>query len=338
MESMVTLFNTSFRDCDIFCIDGVISINKMFLGLIFPFLGDVIGCHGIGDVTILLPNERTEFIENKIIHFLDMTEKTHEVDEYKYAEEVMEKEEDERYDVGINNTIGYEKRSKSIVLSKQNSGEPSFTEANKIKEKNGDNSDSECFSPPSAVESENKTYLGNFIADINEIILNDSPMMTKSLQIGTSFNSKEEVKEHVQLFSEANFSPLVLKRSYLTKKNTHRITYVCPYGINRKSKSTGQRQVRQKYVACPVMININQQSNRSYLVRKAELGHKNHEVGEEMFARYRPKLSKDQEDIIKAFLETEPSETEICQVLHDLTGKIFKTKAVRWILKKLDLA
>merc|ERR1712179_767073 len=130
IESMVTLFNNSFRDCDIFCNDGVISINKMFLGIIFPFLGDVIGSHGNGDVTVLLPSERTQFIENKIIQFLDMTKNTHEVDEYEYTEE-LNNTEDERYDVDVieNTTVGHEKKSNTKVISKQNSTKPYLMEA-----------------------------------------------------------------------------------------------------------------------------------------------------------------------------------------------------------------
>ena len=118
MESMVTLFNTSFRDCDIFCIDGVISINKMFLGIIFPFLCDVIGSHGNDDVIIVLPGEKTEFIVNKIIPLLNITENTHEVHQYENAAESKNGDE-ERYDV-IKNTVEDEKRSRNVEISKQN--------------------------------------------------------------------------------------------------------------------------------------------------------------------------------------------------------------------------
>jgi len=159
--------------------------------------------------------------------------------------------------------------------------------------------------------------------------------ITNKLEVGTIFRSKDEVKKQVELFSESNFSPLVLHRNYVQKNSTRRLNYLCPYGISRKSKSTGKRQAMQKFVGCPVVINIIEQSNNIFVVKKAELEHQNHKVGEEMFAKYKRKLSKDQEDIIKAFLETDPSNSEVCLVLHDLTGKEFTTRDVRRLVKKI---
>ena len=90
----------------------------MFLGIIFPFLCDVIDSHGNGDAIIVLPGEKIEFIVNKIISLLNITENTHEVHHYENAEESKNGDE-ERYDV-IKNTVEDEKRSRSVEISKQN--------------------------------------------------------------------------------------------------------------------------------------------------------------------------------------------------------------------------
>merc|ERR1712129_54506 len=127
-----------------------------------------------------------------------------------------------------------------------------------------------------------KLIMQNDIATNNlevEETFNITGTIANNILVGAAFASKEKAKQHVQLFSELNFSPLVLHRSYVRKNSCHRMNYMCPYGIPRKSRSTGLRQSVQKYVGCPVVININQQADRAFVVRKAELVHKGHDVG-----------------------------------------------------------
>lgn len=323
MESLLSLFNNSFRDCDIFCKDGVISINKLFLGILFPFLSDIIANHGTGDVTIVLPDETTAYIEDKVRHIfllpesditsLDFSAFDQEKEQLDNNESMSVMEEDstdlhEGEGFGVLQYIE-EKLDKKLEYTKQ-----------KIESSNGSNVG---ISGP-------KTFEHN-----EQFTKRDTK--ANEMAVGTIFASKEEVKKHVQLFSDSNFSPLVLHRSYTRKNSTHRLNYMCPYGIARKSRSTGKRQSSQKFVGCPVVLNINQQANRTFVVRKADLDHKDHDVGEEVFARYKRKLSKDQEDAVKAFLTTDPSNKEVSVLLADLTGKIYSVKEAAGIVKKINM-
>ena len=323
MKSLLSLFNNSFRDCDVFCKDGVISINKLFLGIIFPFLSDIIANHGTGDVTIVLPDQTTTFIEDKVrqifllpesnITSLDFSANNQEHEEPNNDESISVMDEDSTdSDEGeVHHDLQYieEEIEKKLETTKQ-----------KIQS---------CLEPNEGI-SESKTF-----EHIEPFRKTDT--MAKEMAVGTIFASKEEVKNHVQLFSDSNFSPLVLHRSYTRKNSTHRLNYMCPYGIARKSRSTGKRQSSQKFVGCPVVLNINQQANRTFIVRKADLAHKDHDVGEEVFARYKRKLSKDQEDAVKAFLTTDPSNKEVSVLLADLTGKIYSAKEAAGIVKKINM-
>eukprot|EP00092_Neocalanus_flemingeri_P024330 GFUD01026386.1.p1 GENE.GFUD01026386.1~~GFUD01026386.1.p1 ORF type:complete len:513 (-),score=113.10 GFUD01026386.1:18-1556(-) len=158
-----------------------------------------------------------------------------------------------------------------------------------------------------------------------------------NLAVGETFASKEEAQNQVQQFSDSNFSPLVIQSSGRGRNRTQRMSYKCPYGIMRKSESTGKRQITHKYVGCPVILNINQQANGAFVVRKAELEHKEHDVGEEAYAGYNKKLSKDQEEAVNAFLVTEPSNREVSMFLNDLTSKRYSTRDAAFIVRKLKI-
>ena len=156
------------------------------------------------------------------------------------------------------------------------------------------------------------------------------------IEVGETFAAKEEVKSRIQLFSDSNFSPLVIQSSGVRNNSFLRISYKCPYGVMKKSQSKGIRQKAHQYVGCPVTLNINQQTNGAFVVSKAVLEHKEHDIGEEWYAKFRKKLSKDQEEAVRAFLETKPSNREVSIFLNDLTGKQYSTLFVReHIVRKL---
>ena len=86
------------------------------------------------------------------------------------------------------------------------------------------------------------------------------------------------------------------------------------------------------------MVNINQQAmDGSFLVTKADIEHKNHETGREVFEKYafHKRLSEEQEDAVIAFIESSPSNKEVAQFLNDITGKQFSTKDAANIVNRL---
>ena len=117
------------------------------------------------------------------------------------------------------------------------------------------------------------------------------------------------------------------------------ISFKCPHGMKKSSSSTGKRKVEATaaYVGCPVRVNVNQQNDGSFVVTTAVLYHENHEVSREMFDKYtvNRRLSKDHEDAVIAFLDTDPAPAEVANLLKDITGKDYSTQDANNIIKRL---
>ena len=84
-------------------------------------------------------------------------------------------------------------------------------------------------------------------------------------------------------------------------------------------------------------MNVNQQGDRSFLVTKTVLQHENHEVSREMFDKYahNRRLSKDHEDAVRAFLDTDPSPSEVSLLLKDITGIDYSRRDAQNIVTRL---
>ena len=68
---------------------------------------------------------------------------------------------------------------------------------------------------------------------------------------------------------------------------------------------------------------------------RANLEHREHDISEEAYAKQRRKLSKDQQEAVKALLETNPSTRDLAQFLCELTGKEYSTKEAHYIKTRL---
>jgi len=155
------------------------------------------------------------------------------------------------------------------------------------------------------------------------------------LEVGSTYASKEEVLDHVDSYCDSKFSPLVVATNSVSKSNVHRMIYKCSFGNYRKSIATGLRKVTSKYVGCPVKLTIQSAKDQTYLVKTSELEHQGHEIGEEHYSKHRKRLSRDQEDAVKAFLESNPSNQTVAEFLHDLTGKQYSSRQARFVVNKV---
>ena len=177
---------------------------------------------------------------------------------------------------------------------------------------------------------------------INDIRLDTNTIKDISgehvIKVGATFASREEVQNAVEQFSDSNFSPFVIFSCSIKKHlkfPTRKLVYKCPYGILKKSKSEGKTTKQSKYVGCPAVLHIFQQANGAFIVRRAEVEHKEHDVGEESYAKIKKKLSKDQKEAVKAFLETKPSNYEVSLFLIDLTGKQYSREDAGVVRRRL---
>ena len=66
IESFASLINNnSFQDILIVCSDGKISLDKLTVGMIFPFLGDIFSSVCSSEVILLLPDHHKNDITEK---------------------------------------------------------------------------------------------------------------------------------------------------------------------------------------------------------------------------------------------------------------------------------
>ena len=82
-------------------------------------------------------------------------------------------------------------------------------------------------------------------------------------------------------------------------------------------------------------MRFNQQNDGLFLVVRADLEHKEHDVSEESYSKMRKRLSKDQEEVVIALFESKHSYTDVAQFLSELTGKIYSTKEVGYFKRRL---
>ena len=159
------------------------------------------------------------------------------------------------------------------------------------------------------------------------------------IKVGQTFASISEVKEAVECLSDATYCRFVCSSNCVENKTTipkRRIKYDCSFGGRvKKSTSKGIRQCSSKYVGCPAFLQFNQLDDGRFLVIRGDLEHKEHEVSEKAYAKVKRKLTTDQEEAVKALLETDPSYAEIAEFLSDLTGKHYAKREARHIKIRL---
>ena len=159
--------------------------------------------------------------------------------------------------------------------------------------------------------------------------LSDKKDSKTGIGLGTTFASREEMEESIQEYSDTHFSPFTMYSSKTRKYGNSSLvsrSYRCPFGVYRQSKSEGKRQQNSRYVGCPAALNITQDYENIFTVTRADLDHKEHDVGAEAYARIKKKLTKDQEDAVLSFLEMQPNNLDLSQFLGNLTGKVYTLK------------
>ena len=192
-----------------------------------------------------------------------------------------------------------------------------------------------------SVNDANELFVDNHSEHSNDMSIKPVKDFIKTnLNVGMTFVGKEDALAHINSYCNSNFSPLIIRSSNKTRsKSLLRLFYKCPHGVEKRSKSSGKRkcEVAAAYVGCPLRLAVNQQEDGTFVVDIAVLEHKNHEVGREMFARYpiNRRLSKDHQDAVRAFLDTDPHHAEVANLLRDLTGIEYSTKDAYNIVKKL---
>merc|ERR1719186_170091 len=79
MESINSLQRRNvFQDVILYCSDGIIQLDKLSLGLIFPFLSDVLPAFGSAETVVLLPESYKADVINSVHALLGITQFTEE--------------------------------------------------------------------------------------------------------------------------------------------------------------------------------------------------------------------------------------------------------------------
>ena len=98
------------------------------------------------------------------------------------------------------------------------------------------------------------------------------------LKIGLSFDSEDEAVTEILNWANQTFCPLSKYRREKNMAETEgtqkgRRTFRCPHGVKRKLKSEVRKNQNVKFSRCPVQINLNEQSDGTYMITSFMLEH-----------------------------------------------------------------
>ena len=115
------------------------------------------------------------------------------------------------------------------------------------------------------------------------------------------FASKETVKQFVKDFGELNKTKFVIRES--RNKPASNLVYVCKHGMKRRSESTGKRPVQSTVKKnCPVYIRFYHRASGEVSLNAFDIGHKNHEISENIYMQDNAKVTPEALEIIKQLL------------------------------------
>jgi len=159
----------------------------------------------------------------------------------------------------------------------------------------------------------------------------DSPgNFTKPPALGMVFPSFEELAAYVYNWGRVNSSLLVsggFQRNSLQHRGFH-----CPHKMSNwrlKKRGNGKKKFKRmlEYADCPFAIRITgRQADGSYVITKADLEHKGHEVSVDHFQRHSKRGMISQRGVLKPKLDqvehgTMSKDTEVPKFESDSTGK-----------------
>ena len=162
------------------------------------------------------------------------------------------------------------------------------------------------------------------------------------IKLGATFSSVGEVHDAMTKLSDTTFCKFVIEQNKVRgKKGKRKMVFKCCFGVGhyRKSSSKGIRQRTTRYVGCPAFVTIWQSDDGLLHVVRGNLEHENHEISEESYLKIgRRRLSKDQEEAVRAILPTKPSSSDLAEFLSNITGKQYSTTHAYTIQRRLSLA
>ena len=162
------------------------------------------------------------------------------------------------------------------------------------------------------------------------------------IKLGVTFSTLAEVHDAMTKLSDTTFCKFVIEINKVRgKKGKRKMVFKCCFGVGhyRKSSSKGIRQRTTRYVGCPAFVTILQSDDGLLHVVRGNLEHENHEISEESYLKIgRRRLSKDQEEAVRAILVTKPSLSDLAEFLSNITGKHYNAKSAGDIQRRLSLA
>ena len=151
---------------------------------------------------------------------------------------------------------------------------------------------------------------------------------SQDLKVGVTFPSFDGALQSVKEWCDSNYEPFV-KRS--TNRGTFdddgdrpgQIQMYCTHGIERKSKATSVRPLQRVYfTGCKARIYINQKDKDVWVVTKADLEHKGHMLGPDVYHSYShvKKITPENEKYVEEMMEVNAAPRNIAKCLSHKTG------------------
>lgn len=160
------------------------------------------------------------------------------------------------------------------------------------------------------------------------------------LHVGKLFNTMNEARSFVKIWSDKNLSPMIIKSSSKGSDTKNgRILYACPHGIQRKISSTGQRP-KQNVLFCDCRANIyinEQRISRKWVVTSLNEVHTGHMTGPDVYGTYLNvrKMSPEDEDFLMNLHSAGAANRCSASVLSQRNGNIYKTQDIYNKIEKL---
>ena len=109
--------------------------------------------------------------------------------------------------------------------------------------------------------------------------------------------------------------------------------------FNQKSRNQGKKSnQKQKYLKCPVQINLLEQDDESWIITQCELNHEGHPNDSKNFFSHAKNKKLDDEDLeyFKSLKEAKVNLRNISKILINRTGKDFNPKDVVNLTARLN--
>ena len=325
--------NFAFPDTFISCKDGQVVLNRILVGIIFPFLKDSHPFTTISNISIILPDLTLEQFWSSLsvclgikesdiqekespVNITNIVESDDQIDEIAPVEDFLLKEyEHEAADLAEEMEDMFQAVEHQNIINKHINEEIQMKKSEIEKVEKQMLEDENNFNLPNS-DSNKDLNISDEIFGLtdNGLEFSKECMLKKTLKENMVFQNSNLALSFIFTWCDNNLSPLRIESETLNSPTINgkpeklgRIVLKCPHGP-RSDEDRG----------CPVMMTLTGRKGGHFILDRAELEHQNHEVSYRLYRTFiKPRrvkeIEEDKEGIIDGLLKTGLSTTEVVE-------------------------